>query len=188
MDNIKEVAKIITRMSYTDEEREAFAYLAKIANEPEPERKAGLVKDISDALDYLKENADLTPGRLKEVIANIEAKNGKLTREEAMIAYCSGKRIRVLSDGCDYNAWLIGQTPFVQFDNKKPSIGAIPLFVDNDYRFEIAPEPPNLVDGLTACKAYRYGQKVKHSGVTWKYVASVGSQPDFVLDGWEIID
>lgn len=111
-------------------------------------------------------------------------KVGELTREQAMIAYCSGKKIRVMIDSRDdYDAWLVGQTPFVQFDNKKPSIGAIPLFVDGDCRrFKVVPK---LVDGLTACQAFRSGKRIKCDG---KVFMPETDSPNFMIDDWEIID
>lgn len=168
---------------------------AKIANEPEPKAKFAFT-DLERFANHSEPESKT--GSLKQVIADIETNNGKLTREQAMIAYCSGKKIRVMIDSCDdYDAWLVGQTPFVQFDNNDKRTGAIPLFVDNDYVFEIAPEPPKLVDGLTACRAYREGKKVRNkNGTYWidedrlerVSGSSISNHPNFTYDGWEIID
>lgn len=156
--NIKEAAKVLTSMSYTDEEREAFDHLAKIANEPESKT-----------------------GSLKQVMADIEAMNGKLTREEAMIAYCSGEEVEVSNGRITVVASVVGQAP--KIDGKH---GGIPLFCNEDLSFRIAPKLPKLVDGLEACKAYRGGKKVVRNYLA--YQKGVPCHPDFTLDGWEIID
>lgn len=206
--DIKEVAKVITQyfnevpLRTNSPVSSALEYLEKISL---TDKLVGLyICGCPDGLNRLKEfvnqskrkagyandpEPESKTGSLKQVMADIKEKNNRnLTREEAMVAYCSGKKIRVMIDSRDdYDAWLVGQTPFVQFDNKDKCNGAIPLFVDEDYRFEIAPE---LVDGLEACKAYREWKRIKREGVTYtkRIDGTVGLIPQFDLDGWEIID
>lgn len=111
-----------------------------------------------------------------------ERKAGELTREQAMIAYCSGEEVEVSNGRVTVVASVVGQAP--KIDGKH---GGIPLFCNEDLSFRIAPKHPKLVDGLTACKAYRDGKKVARYYYVYQK-GSAGPHPDFTLDGWEIID
>lgn len=108
-------------------------------------------------------------------------KVGELTREQAMIAYCSGEEVEVSNGRITVVASVVGQAP--KIDGKH---GGIPLFCNEDLSFRIAPKLPKLVDGLEACKAYRGGKKVVRNYLA--YQKGVPCHPDFTLDGWEIID
>lgn len=118
-----------------------------------------------------------------------EQKEGLTSREAAMIAYCSGKKIRASPIGGgpndDYDAWLVGHAPWVRFRNESYP-GRIPLFTHSGYIFEIAKEPPTLVDGLEACKAYREGKTIRCNSRNYKS-SDCGSHPNFVVDGWEVL-
>jgi len=162
------------------------------------------IKDIKEVARVITELADKTKwsinmgctseeafafAHLAKIAKEPERKEGELTREEAMIAYCSGKKIRVMTSAHDtgYDAWLVGQTPWVQFDHDSYPAN-VPLFLDSHCCFEIVPEPPVLVDGLRACKAYREGKSVKRDYVVYDPSLNNHHLPDFVLDDWEIID
>jgi hypothetical protein len=120
----------------------------------------------------------------------LDRKEGELSREEAMVAYCSGKKIRVIDTSSahdsDYDAWLIEQTPWVQFGHGSYP-GKIPLFMQTNCCFEIVPEPLVLVDGLEACKAYREGKTIRRNSRNHK-TTDCGNHPNFAVDGWEVID
>lgn len=108
-------------------------------------------------------------------------KVGELTREQAMIAYCSGEEVEVSNGRITVVASVVGQMPSI--DREK---GGIPLFCNAELSFRIAPKHPKLVDGLEACKAYREGKNVVRNNLV--YQKGVPCHPDFTLDGWEIID
>lgn len=114
-----------------------------------------------------------------------ERKAGELTREEAMIAYCSGKQIQF--HPCQPGTWGVGQylldkVPYMQNIGK---VEKIPNF-NEPGKWRLFIEQLILVDGLTACEAYRAGKKVVRNYLV--YQKGIAMHPDFTLDGWEIID